>query len=179
MKTKTNWKEMTIRTGLIAALYCGSTVAIAPLAYGPFSVRASSILLIFPFIFGLSGFLGIMLGGILANFFSPYGIADVLIGAVADGLFCDGLIYYFGVIARRQNREQPWLTLALLTSPLVATPLFIGYFLLYLVYQVPLIPMIPAMVVSELLTSTLGGWLAYKGIKRLLKGNKSYDFPGQ
>jgi len=130
----------------------------------------------FPFIFGIPGFLGMFLGGILSNFFSPWGVLDVLLGGVVSGGTGFFLVYYCGVIARRQKREQPWLFIALISDPVITT-FFVAYLLLHRVYEIPLIPLIPYCFLEEFIVGTCGGYLVYKGVKRLLKGRGTCDLP--
>lgn len=169
MKTKTIASRRLVRIGLIAAVQLGLILGLAPLAFGPFQFRVSNVMNIFPFIFGFDGFVGVLLGGLLASFFAPYGIPDIVLGGILSAGTVLGMTWYFGVVSRKRNQKQPWLFFALMTSP-VGTTFWVGYLLLNRVFQIPLVPMIPYFIVEELLTSALGGYLVYKAISTLRKG---------
>jgi len=66
-------------TGIIAATYAVATVVIAPLSFGPIQLRFSEILVLLVFLD--TGYIpGLILGCILANFLSPMGMVDVIVG---------------------------------------------------------------------------------------------------
>ena len=70
-------------SGIVAALYAGLTIAVAPLAYGPIQFRFSEVLCILPFFFPFSVW-GLFVGCILANIMSTLHILDVIVGPVAS-----------------------------------------------------------------------------------------------
>lgn len=63
---------------VIAALYAVITIIASPISYGPIQVRLSEVLKPVMFFFPFEGTVGLGLGLIVSNFFSPTGIADVL-----------------------------------------------------------------------------------------------------
>ena len=66
-------------TGIIAAVYAVTTLAIAPLSSGAIQLRFSEVLVLLAFID--AGFApGLILGCIIANAFSPMGMVDVVFG---------------------------------------------------------------------------------------------------
>lgn len=79
MKSKT---QKLVFAALIAAIYAALTVAFAPLSYGPVQVRISEALTILPF-FSSFSIMGLFVGCIVANFFSPVGVIDVIFGSTA------------------------------------------------------------------------------------------------
>ncbi len=81
MNTKS--KKLAI-TGITAALYVVLTLAIAPASYGPVQFRISEMLVLLAFIDD-DYIPGILLGCIIANFFSPLGIIDVFFGTLSTG----------------------------------------------------------------------------------------------
>lgn len=68
--------------GIVAAIYAVATIAIAPIAYGPIQFRASEILTLLAFINPIY-IPGLVLGCIIANLFSPFGMVDVIFGSTA------------------------------------------------------------------------------------------------
>ena len=63
---------------VIAALYAVITIVTSPISYGPIQIRLSEVLKPAMFFFPFEGTVGLGLGLIVSNFFSPTGIADVL-----------------------------------------------------------------------------------------------------
>jgi len=69
--------------GVVAALYAALTIVIAPISYGPIQFRLAEALCILPFFFPVTA-LGLFIGCVIANLFSPYGILDIIAGSVAS-----------------------------------------------------------------------------------------------
>lgn len=67
---------------IVAAVYAGLTMFLAPISYGPIQLRISEVLCILPFFFPFSTW-GLFVGCILANLLSAYGIFDVVFGSLA------------------------------------------------------------------------------------------------
>ncbi len=66
-------------TGIVAAVYAVTTLAIAPLSFGAIQLRFSEVLVLLAFID--AGFApGLILGCVIANAFSPMGMVDVVFG---------------------------------------------------------------------------------------------------
>lgn len=78
-KSATLWL---VRTALIAALYVTLTVSFSAISYGPIQFRVSEFLILLP-LWNHRWTPGIVLGTIIANFFSPLGLIDVLFGSLA------------------------------------------------------------------------------------------------
>ena len=72
---------------LIAAAYVVLTVLISPLSYGAIQFRFSEILVLFCFFNKRYG-IGLTLGCLIANCFSPTASLDVLFGTIATALAC-------------------------------------------------------------------------------------------
>lgn len=66
--------------GVIAALYLSLTLLFAPISFKAFQVRVSEALTLLPFFFPEAIF-GLFVGCFFANFFSPFGIIDVIFGS--------------------------------------------------------------------------------------------------
>ena len=78
--------------GLIAAVYAALTIAISPLSYGPIQFRFSEVLVLLCF-FNKKYAIGLTLGCLVANCFSPTASLDVLFGTCATLLACLGIIF--------------------------------------------------------------------------------------
>ncbi len=66
-------------TGLTAAVYAVLTLAIAPLSFGMVQIRFSEMLMLLAFIDRRYA-PGLVLGCLIANCFSPFGLMDVVFG---------------------------------------------------------------------------------------------------
>lgn len=73
------------KTAAIAALYAVLTYAIPAFSYGPIQFRVSEILTLLAF-YHPRYVPGLTLGCAMANLFSPFGIVDVIFGALASFL---------------------------------------------------------------------------------------------
>ena len=69
--------------GVVAAFYAALTIMIAPISYGPVQIRLAEALCILPFYYPITA-LGLFIGCVIANLFSPYGILDIVAGSVAS-----------------------------------------------------------------------------------------------
>ena len=65
---------------LIASIYSILTVVIGELGYSWVQIRISEALTPLPFLLGLPAVAGLTLGCIIANFFSPVGLVDMIFG---------------------------------------------------------------------------------------------------
>lgn len=73
--------------GVLAALYAVITLATASFAYGPIQFRVADALCVLPF-FAPSTSLGLFLGCLIANLFSPVSTLDIVIGSAATLIGC-------------------------------------------------------------------------------------------
>lgn len=71
-----------VRTAIIAALYVALTLTFSAFSYGPVQFRVSEILVLLP-LYDRRWTPGVVIGTIIANFFSPLGIIDVVFGSGA------------------------------------------------------------------------------------------------
>ena len=78
--------------GIIAATYAALTIAISPLAYGPIQFRFSEIMVLLCF-FNKKHTIGLTLGCLLANLFSPTAVLDVPFGTLATLIACVGIMF--------------------------------------------------------------------------------------
>ena len=75
-------KDLTL-AAVVAALYAALTLALP--AFGPVQVRVAEALTVLPFLFPVTA-PGLMVGCLVANLLSPYGIVDILCGTAATAL---------------------------------------------------------------------------------------------
>lgn len=71
-----------IVNAVVAALYAGLTLALAPLSYGAIQVRLSECMTLLAF-YNRNYIPGLTLGCLIANIGSPFGIVDMLAGTFA------------------------------------------------------------------------------------------------
>ena len=74
-----------IRQAVIAALYVVLTFIVSPVAYGPIQFRISEILVLLSF-YRRDYILGLVLGCLIVNFFSPMFLADIIFGTLATAI---------------------------------------------------------------------------------------------
>jgi uncharacterized membrane protein len=91
MKSKT---QKLVFAALIAAIYAALTVVLAPISYGAVQVRISEALTILPF-FSSFSIMGLFVGCLISNFFSPVGVIDIIFGSSAT-LIAAIITYFIG-----------------------------------------------------------------------------------
>ena len=161
----------TIRTAIIAALYIGLTMVLAPLAYGIFQIRLSETLGMLPYdkkYGGRGAAIGVISGGIIVGFLSPHGIPDLLLG-IASGIICLGFVWWSGTAFKRNNKGK---IIAGVVFSLVTT-FFIGYLMLHMVFQAPLLESIFGVLIGELITVVGLGFVLLKGLEATYKKKES------
>ena len=97
-------------SAVIAAVYTALTMSLPMLSYGPVQLRFSEALTVLPF-FLPEAVPGLFLGCVIANLFSPFGIADVIFGSIATlvGAF---FTYKIGYRKPEITTPQYWLAIA-------------------------------------------------------------------
>ena len=91
-KTRTSLIQDICVNGLIAATYAALTIAMSPIAYGPIQFRFSEIMVLLCF-FNKKYAVGLTLGCLLANCFSPTASLDIPFGTVATLIACIGIMF--------------------------------------------------------------------------------------
>jgi len=71
-------------TIVFAALYVAAVIALAPISFSVFQVRAADALLPLGILFGWPIILGVSVGAVVANFFGGLGTIDVVGGGLAN-----------------------------------------------------------------------------------------------
>lgn len=84
-KMNTDKTRKLVKTAMIAALYATLTIAVAPLSFGMVQFRFSEVLILLCFL-DKEYASGLVLGCLLANFFSPMWVADIIFGTLATYL---------------------------------------------------------------------------------------------
>ena len=74
-----------VRSAVVAALYFVLTIVLAPISFGVVQFRLSEALVLLPFIYPETA-LGLVVGCALANITSPFGLIDIIVGAVVTGI---------------------------------------------------------------------------------------------
>lgn len=137
---------------IIAALYAGLTIAIAPLSYGPVQFRISEALKAFVLIQPWA-IPGIMIGTLVGNMFSPYvGVWELVWMPLTDGLG--------GLLAWWIGRRWPIAGLVLYA---ITTAGAVGL-MLFVVAGLPLWLTIGTVLVGEIVCIPLG-WPIGKRLK--------------
>jgi len=90
-KNKVSTKLLVV-TAMIAAVYVVMTVGIAPLAFGPIQLRISEVLVLLAFI-DKRYVPGLILGCLIANLFSPFGMMDVFFGTTCTAAALWGITH--------------------------------------------------------------------------------------
>lgn len=123
-----NTKKMA-NVAMIAAIYVGLTVVLAPISYGPIQVRISEMLTLLP-IFYSPSIIGVTLGCFLANLIGVFmgtnilGVYDIFIGTMATLLAA--IVTYKAKDIRVKN-----IPLISIASPILFNGLAVGAELAY------------------------------------------------
>lgn len=114
---KMNVRDLT-KAALVGGLYATLTVGLSPVAFGPLQFRVAEMLK--PLLFRSPVYLvGLVVGMIVGNFFSPFGLLDTAL--------MPGLVLFAGLIARQiPNRWIACGFMAFVTSLGVATVLHVA-----------------------------------------------------
>ena len=81
---KCTTKDLTL-AAVVAALYAALTLALPGPSYGYAQLRVAEALTVLPFLFPATA-PGLMVGRLVANLLSPYGMVDVVCGTAATAL---------------------------------------------------------------------------------------------
>ena len=67
---------------MIAALYAGLTILLAPISYGMIQIRVAEMLMVLPF-FTAAAVPGLFVGCLVANNYGGYGLPDIVFCSLA------------------------------------------------------------------------------------------------
>lgn len=135
MKSKANPKLYGIVfSAVLAAVYAVLTLVLAPISYGAVQFRVSELLCIMPFFLPGSA-VGLFVGCLIANLFSPVGILDIIFGPIATLLagLCTAAIGRRAMAGRSGEDSLPgwgW-CIGACACPVVFNALIIGAILGY------------------------------------------------
>lgn len=143
------------KMGLIAALYIVITLAVAPVGFGPIQFRLSEMfnylaLLHKRYVFAVT------LGVVIVNFFSPFGIIDVVVGSLSTFLVL--------IISRAATKQIKNLKVKMTVTAIIATlSMFTIAGQIYLVSEEPssFWLMYLTIALGELVSMTIGGFIIY------------------
>ncbi|MGL5439428.1 MAG: QueT transporter family protein [Filifactoraceae bacterium] len=77
--------KLLVITAVIAGIYGTLTICLAPISYGAIQFRLSEIMTLLAFVNPICT-PGLVIGCIIANFFSPFGVIDIIVGTIATFL---------------------------------------------------------------------------------------------
>ena len=132
---------------MIAALYAVVTLFAPIPQYAAVQVRFADALALLPLFLGWPAAIGLSLGCLVANVFSPYGVLDMVIGTMSTVLGSVAAVY-IGRMVTRKTLNAVLVTTATLQS--VITALLIGWLLT--MYGVPFEAGAASVLVGELVS---------------------------
>lgn len=110
---------------VLAAAYAALALALPGISYGPVQVRVADVLSPLPYIMGFESVVGLTLGTLIANVFSPYGIWDVTVGSLCT--FTYALVDW---ALGRQVGYKNWMLPVIAVVNSVVVGFYIGYLLI-------------------------------------------------
>ncbi len=145
-----------IRAGFIAVLYATTTIILQSISFGPVQVRVADALSPLPYIprYGLYAVAGLVMGVLIANIVSPYGIYDIILGSITNLIY--GVIAW--LIGRFMYPSKIGLLLVI-AEEIAITTFFIGYVLLHIVYNIPLVVSISGVMLGSVISQGILGYL--------------------
>lgn len=141
--------RLVVMAGIVAAMYFVTTVAIAPLSYGPVQFRVSELLkplALFSPIFAFS----FAIGNGMANLFSPFGWYDWLLMPIVD---CGAALLCYAL------RRVP---VAALGAQAVVIAAGVALFPLGMGASLPFLPTFASVLASELVLIYVGYFVIWK-----------------
>lgn len=148
------WSALTLtKMALITALYIVVTIFLAPFSFGAIQLRFSEMFNYLA-IFNKRYIVAVTLGVAIANFASPLGLVDVVIGSIST--FIVLLISYYGT-KRFDNKIHKMILTAIICSISMFT---VAGQLTYF-YQLPFFYTWFTVAVGELLSMSVGGVIIY------------------
>lgn len=140
-----------IQTALVAALYAGLTVGLAPISYMAVQFRLSEVLTLLAFV-NPAFAPGLVLGTFIANLFSPLGLVDVVFGTLATLLSV-----WFMTRSKTLWRASLW--------PTLFNGIIVGLEL-HFVFALPLLLTMAQVAVGEFVVVTLAGVPLFRQVLR-------------
>lgn len=144
-----------VQNAILGALYVALTLLFAPISYGAIQLRISEVLIMLPF-FNKRWIPGIVIGTMIANFFSPLGIVDVIFGTLAT-------LISVWIMSKTKNIVLAVIVPAVVNGVIIGTQLNI-------LFNAPLLASMIYVAVGELIIVTVAAVLF-----RTLKSNKKVN----
>lgn len=125
-----------VKASIIAAIYASLVIVLAPISFYAIQVRVADALLILPILnfFGFPCIVGLTIGCIIANLFSPFGLIDIVFGSLTNMI--TGFIAW--IISRVYHKICLKTILLTTTLQSLTVSIIIGYGLLHLLLNEPL-----------------------------------------
>ncbi|HBH12011.1 MAG TPA: QueT transporter family protein [Clostridiales bacterium] len=146
-----------VKSAIIAALYIAVTLVFQAVSYGQIQFRISEIFVLFAFI-DPAYLGGLTLGCAIANFFSPFGLIDVVFGTTATFLALLFIIF----IRRMMGMDLKSLFLSSF-GPVISNGIIIGFQLNYIL-NLPLIPSIIFVALGEFAVVSVIGTFVFRSL---------------
>lgn len=143
------------KASIIAAIYASLVIVLAPVSFYAVQVRVADALLVLPILefFGFSSVIGLTIGCVIANIFSPFGLIDIVFGSVTN--FITGLIAWFIGRLYRKVCLKILIVTTLLQSIVVS--IIIGYGLLHLLFNEPVFISITGVFIGSVISICILG----------------------
>ena len=156
-------------TATFASLYAIGTIGLMPIAYSLIQVRLTDALIALSFIpeIGWGAVVGVTVGNLVADAFSPYGFPDLILGTIAN-FIASYICMKFGRTKIRHNL----LIGTLIASVVIAA--IIGPGLLYGIYRVasPELCFVTVLIGEMISVTVLGSILTKAILKTRIVKNK-------
>lgn len=158
-KTSGSSRQVALAT-VFAALYAVGVTILAPISFQVYQVRVADILLPLSILFGPPAIIGLTIGTLVGNLSSPFGVIDIVGGAVAN-LIATFLAWQIG----KRGFKGSWL-IGTISEVLVIT-FIVGTYLSFLL-QIPVWISWIGVLVGEVIAVNIGGYLLLNGVYRAL-----------
>jgi uncharacterized membrane protein len=181
MNTKLRFQTIQwIRGAIIAALYFVFTTVFQTISFGQVQLRVSEILSVLPFFFP-EAIWGLTLGCLISNFFSPFGLIDIVFGTLCTFLAAV-ITYSFRVITNKKLGAY----LGIL-PPIIVNGLGVGLYVSCIAtsgvcslqnFSFPIyLAIAGSIMIGQFLSAGLGGGILVTYL--LTKGKHLYSFSNQ
>lgn len=117
--------KLVVINAMIAGVYAVLTLAISPLAYSEIQFRLSEVIVFLAF-YNRRYILGLAVGCILANLFSPMGMLDIVFGTISTLIVCIAMYLI-------KNRYLAAVAGAIITGLIIGAELWYAYQIPYLI----------------------------------------------
>lgn len=140
----------------ISALYIALVLGFSSISFLQIQFRVANVLIGLVPILGIPSVIGLSLGVLISNLYSPFGVLDLL-SAIPSFL---GMLIVYAM--RRRS------VFAGLTIYSIIISAWVGFMISYIV-KAPFIPIFLEVFAGVFLSTTVGGYIVYKSSKRVLE----------